>query len=131
VSGAEPARETATLYDAVGGMAFFRRLVDAFYRRVAEDEVLLPLYPEDDLTGARERLTLFLGQYWGGPDTYSQRRGHPRLRMRHQPFWIDVDARDRWVRHMTDAVDEVAPPDDVRRALLDYFDMAADAMINR
>lgn len=120
-----------TLYEAVGGMVFFRRLVDAFYRRVADDEVLLPLYPEEDLTGARERLTLFLGQYWGGPETYTQLRGHPRLRMRHQPYWIDRDARDRWVRHMTDAVDEVGPPDDVRGALLDYFAMAADHMVNR
>ncbi len=128
---ASPDNAPVTLYDAVGGMAFFRRLVDDFYDRVERDEVLQPMYPEDDMVGARERLTLFLGQYWGGPDTYSQRRGHPRLRMRHQPFWIDQDARDRWVSHMTAAVDTMAPPEDVRRALLDYFGMAADAMMNR
>lgn len=123
--------EGQTLYAAVGGMAFFRRLVDAFYRRVEADPVLRPLYPEDDLAGARERLTLFLGQYWGGPDTYSQRRGHPMLRRRHIPFPIDQDARDRWLTHMGDSVAELAPPADAARALIDYFAMAADAMINR
>lgn len=120
-----------TLYQAVGGMGFFRRLVEAFYMRVEADPVLRPLYPEDDLAGARERLTLFLGQYWGGPDTYSQRRGHPMLRRRHIPFPIGVDARDRWVAHMRAAVAELGPPDEVAQALEDYFAMAADAMVNQ
>lgn len=123
--------EEQTLYDAVGGMPFFRRLVAAFYVRVEADSVLRPLYPEQDLDGARDRLTLFLGQYWGGPDTYSQRRGHPMLRRRHIPFPIDQDARNRWVAHMGAAVAELSPPADVAQALTDYFAMAADAMVNR
>ncbi len=121
-----------TLFDAAGGMDFFRRLVDAFYERVAVDAPLLALYPEpDDLAGARERLTLFLAQYWGGPATYSDTRGHPRLRMRHMPFVIDEDARDRWLAAMMGAIDAVDPPPDVRQALSEYFVMAADAMRNR
>lgn len=123
--------EKRSVYDAVGGMVFFRRLVDGFYRRVEEDEVLMRLYPEDDMVGARERLTLFLGQYWGGPTTYSDRRGHPRLRMRHVDFWIDQDARDRWVMAMNAALAEVSPPDDIAQMMRDYFAMAADHMINR
>lgn len=123
--------EKRSVYDAVGGMVFFRRLVDGFYRRVEEDEVLMRLYPEDDMVGARERLTLFLGQYWGGPTTYSDRRGHPRLRMRHVDFWIDQDARDRWVTAMNASLAEVSPPDDIAQMMRDYFAMAADHMINR
>lgn len=123
--------EDQTLYEAVGGMGFFRRLVDAFYAGVENDPVLRPMYPPEELDGARERLTLFLGQYWGGPDTYSQRRGHPMLRRRHIPFPIDQAARDRWVTHMSAAIDQLAPPDDVATALRDYFAMAADAMVNR
>ena len=87
-----------TLYFRVGGMPFFERLVDAFYAGVATDDVLLPLYPEQpDLTGARHRLTLFLAQYWGGPTTYSDERGHPRLRMRHFPYPVGPTQRDRWL----------------------------------
>lgn len=124
--------EDVTLYDAVGGMPFFARLVDAFYDRVEKDADLLALYPDqEDLTGARMRLRLFLAQYWGGPDTYSQMRGHPRLRMRHVPFAIDEDARDRWLAAMTGAILEVDPPPAVAQALGDYFIMAADAMRNR
>ncbi len=100
---------TATLYERVGGARFFERLVDAFYDGVANDEVLLRLYPEaPDLTGARHRLTLFLIQYWGGPTTYSTERGHPRLRMRHMRFHIGREERDRWLTHMGDAVDGAA-----------------------
>ena len=121
--------EPARLYDAVGGMPFFERLVDRFYAGVAADEVLLPMYPEPrDLSGARHRLTLFLAQYWGGPTTYSEERGHPRLRMRHAPFPIGSLARDRWLHHMRAAVEACAPQDDVREALLTYFDMAAESM---
>ena len=89
-------------------MPFFERLVDAFYRGVATDEVLLPLYPEPpDLTGARHRLTLFLAQYWGGPHTYDDERGHPMLRMRHLPFRIGPLERDHWLANMAAAVDAV------------------------
>ena len=120
-----------TLYEAVGGMAFFGQLVDAFYRRVAGDAFLLALYPEpDDLSGARERLRLFLAQYFGGPTTYSDERGHPRLRMRHAPFAIATRERDHWLAAMHGAVAELAPSPEVTETLLAYFDMAADAMRN-
>jgi hemoglobin len=121
-----------SLYDEVGGMAFFTTLVDAFYDRVAADPILLPLYPEQhDLAPARERLTLFLAQYWGGPTTYSDARGHPRLRMRHAPFSIGVPERDSWMAAMTAALDDLAPPPGIRERLDAYFVMAADSMRNR
>jgi hemoglobin len=121
----------ATLYDAAGGMPFFVALVDGFYARVAQDPVLLVLYPEQvDLAPARERLTLFLAQYWGGPTTYSDARGHPRLRMRHGPFRISTVERDHWLRAMDDALTELAPADEIRARLDAYFMMAADAMRN-
>ena len=126
----------ASVYEAAGGEATFRRLVEAFYDGVAADPLLRPLYPEadqpgSDLPGARERLTLFLVQYWGGPATYSETRGHPRLRMRHQPFAIGRAERDAWLRHMTAAVDTLDVERGVRKALLDYFEAASTAMINR
>lgn len=121
-----------SLYDEVGGMAFFTALVDEFYDRVAADPILLPLYPEqDDLGPARHRLTLFLAQYWGGPTTYSDDRGHPRLRMRHAPFSIGVPERDAWMAAMTGALDELAPSANIRQRLDAYFVMAADSMRNR
>lgn len=124
-----------TLYDGVGGMPFFERLVDLFYERVATDELLLPLYPEQpDLTGARHRLTLFLAQYWGGPHTYVEERGHPRLRMRHFPFHIGPAERDRWLVHMAAAVESVCAdpgiPDGVNETLLAYFVSTAEHMRN-
>ena len=124
-----------TLYDGVGGMPFFERLVDAFYEGVATDELLLPMYPEQpDLSGARHRLTLFLAQYWGGPHTYMDERGHPRLRMRHFPFHIGPAERDRWLVHMAAAVGSVcaAPqiPDGVDEALMAYFVSTAEHMRN-
>jgi hemoglobin len=120
-----------SVYELAGGEKTFRLLVERFYARVAHDEVLRAIYPEPDLSGATERLSLFLIQYWGGPQTYSQLRGHPRLRMRHQPFAIGPGERDLWLGHMTAAVEslEVAPA--VRKALLDYFETASTAMINR
>lgn len=125
-------RETTTLYETVGGMPFFERLVDRFYEGVASDPELLALYPQpDDLAPARRHLTLFLAQYWGGPTTYSDERGHPRLRMRHAPFAIDAAARDRWLEHMHAAVDALDPPPPVRTALLEYFDWAAEGLRNR
>jgi len=121
----------STVYAAVGGMQFFERLVDAFYEGVEGDEVLAPLYPDaPDFSGARRRLRLFLAQYWGGPGIYSQERGHPRLRMRHFPFPVGPLQRDRWLLHMTHAVETVTTDGPVRRALMDYFTMAAEQMVN-
>ena len=122
---------TLTVYDRVGGMPFFERLVDRFYDGVAADPVLRPVYPERDLTGARHRLTLFLAQYWGGPRTYDEERGHPRLRMRHFPFAIGPAERDRWLVHMRAAIDASDAPEDARARLHEYMTMAADAMRNR
>jgi hemoglobin len=122
---------TLTVYDRVGGMPFFERLVDRFYVGVETDPVLRPVYPEQDLAGARHRLTLFLAQYWGGPRTYDAERGHPRLRMRHFPFAIGPAERDRWLVHMRAAVAELAPPSNVADAFEHYFDNAAEAMRNR
>ncbi|MGM7696716.1 globin [Microbacterium sp. A84] len=119
-----------TFYDEVGGYATFERIVDGFYREVALDPVLKPMYPEEDLGPAAERFTLFLVQYWGGPSTYSERRGHPRLRMRHQPFHVNPDARERWLRCMRTSLDEVrlSPLHDA--TLWDYLERAAYAMVN-
>ena len=121
---------TRSVYDLAGGEPVFRLLVQRFYARVATDPILRPVYPEPDLSGATERLTLFLIQYWGGPQTYNELRGHPRLRLRHRPFSIGQRERDAWLGHMTAAVEslDLTPP--VRRALLDYFETASTAMIN-
>jgi hemoglobin len=118
------------LWRELGGRPTFEKLVRKFYEGVASDEVLRPMYPEADLEGAIQRLTGFLEQYWGGPTTYSQERGHPRLRMRHQPFKVNPDARDRWMRHMRAAVDslELAPLNDAM--LWGYLERAAHAMVN-
>ncbi len=121
---------TATLFDQIGGHATFQRLVHEFYRGVAGDPVLKPMYPEADLAPAEERLTLFLEQYWGGPQTYSETRGHPRLRMRHQPFKVNPDARDRWLSHMAAAVDSLQLPPLQRETLWSYLERAAQAMVN-
>ncbi len=123
--------ERATLYDRAGGTPFFEALVGRFYDGVATDPLIRPLYPEPDLAGARHRLTLFLIQYWGGPTTYDQERGHPRLRMRHAPFAIGHAERDRWLVHMRAAVAVMTPPADVADELERYFAMAAEAMRNR
>ena len=125
------AADPGTLYDRAGGTPFFEALVGRFYDGVAEDPILRPAYPEPDLAGARHRLTLFLIQYWGGPTTYDQERGHPRLRMRHAPFAIGPVERDRWLVHMRVAVADLAPPPDVAAELERYFTMAAEAMRNR
>lgn len=122
---------TLTVYDRAGGMRFFERLVDRFYEGVEGDPVLRPVYPEQDLADARHRLTLFLAQYWGGPRTYDEERGHPRLRMRHFPFAIGPAERDRWLLHMRAALAELTPPADVADAFERYFDNAAEAMRNR
>ena len=124
--------QPVTVYETVGGQPFFDALVDRFYDRVAADPPLLALYPTpEDLTHARRHLALFLGQYWGGPTTYSEQRGHPRLRMRHAPFEIGPDARDRWLAAMMGALDDVDLEPEVRRAFDEYFAMAAESMRNR
>jgi hemoglobin len=120
-----------SFYQKIGGRPTFERLVRAFYDGIRTDEVLMPMYPEQpELEGAIQRLTGFLEQYWGGPGTYSEQRGHPRLRARHMPFTVNPDARDRWLRHMRAAVDslELSPLDDA--TLWGYLDRAAHAMVN-
>ena len=126
----DEAPEGITVFEAVGGMPFFERLVDAFYEGVVTDPVLLPLYPEADLTGAKRRLSLFLGQYWGGPMTYMEERGHPRLRLRHMPFPIGPDARDRWLLHMAAAVERTTDDSKIREVLMAYFVPAAEMLRN-
>lgn len=118
-----------TVYEQIGeeGIA---RLVEGFYRRVADDPVLRPMYPEDDLAPAARRLRMFLVQFFGGPDAYSQERGHPRLRLRHSPFTIDQTARDVWVRHMLAALDEAGVPDPARAVIVEYFERTATHLIN-
>jgi hemoglobin len=120
-----------SVYELAGGEKTFRLLVERFYARVAADEVLRAIYPEEDLSGATDRLSLFLIQYWGGPQTYSELRGHPRLRLRHQPFAIGSRERDLWLDHMTAAVESLDLGPAVRKALLDYFETASTAMVNR
>ena len=124
--------EQTSLYEAVGGLSFFEALVDRFYDAVAADPDLLAVYPEpEDLRPARSRLTLFLAEYWGGPPTYTEERGHPRLRMRHFPFAIGTAERDRWLQHMRAAVAGLDPPEEVARPLLEYFEMGAETVRNR
>ena len=129
-TGANGQSALPTFYDEVGGYPFFQKLIDDFYRGVADDPVLRPMYPEEDLGPAAERFTLFLVQYWGGPGTYSEQRGHPRLRMRHQPFKVNPEARDRWLGHMRNALDMAQLPPVQDAALWDYMDRAAHAMVN-
>ncbi|WP_308291543.1 globin [Microbacterium sp. G2-8] len=126
----QPTGGPPTFYEQVGGRSTFQQLVDVFYREVAEDEVLKPMYPEEDLGPAADRLLMFLEQYWGGPTTYSEQRGHPRLRMRHMPFHIDPDARDRWLRCMRTAVDSLGLAPVHEATLWDYLERAAHAMVN-
>ncbi|HEU0206737.1 MAG TPA: globin [Pseudolysinimonas sp.] len=118
-----------TLYDLVGGEAWFVDLVDRFYDGVEADPVLRPLYP-DDLTESRGHMTGFLVQYWGGPGTYSEQRGHPRLRMRHQPFAVTPEARDHWLQHMRAALDTLDLSPLHESMLWDYLERAAHAMVN-
>jgi len=120
-----------TFYDEVGGAPVFRALVSRFYAGVRTDPVLAPLYPQDDWDGAETRLRTFLEQYWGGPTTYSQERGHPRLRMRHAPFAIGTAERDAWLTHMRAAVDSLALSAEHDATLWGYLEMAAMSMQNR
>jgi hemoglobin len=117
-------------YEAVGGEPAFRKLVEVFYAGVADDPLLRPLYPEADLGPAADRLRMFLMQYWGGPRTYSEQRGHPRLRMRHAPFRVGPAERDAWLRHMRAALDSLGLPPEQERTLWDYLERAAYFMVN-
>ena len=123
--------EQITVFDAVGGMPFFDALTRRFYQGVASDPVLLAVYPTpEDLEPARMHLALFLAQYWGGPSDYNDERGHPRLRMRHQPFVIGAEERDRWLFHMQEALAATPAPAGVAREMTEYFRMAAEALRN-
>lgn len=120
-----------TIYEAVGGEAFFVSLVDRFYQDVEQDPILKPMYPAEDMEGARRRLHLFLMQYFGGPDTYSQERGHPRLRGRHMPFAIGQAERDAWMSHMLKSLKQADADEEIKIQMLDYFDRVATFMMNR
>ena len=122
--------QPASLYDRVGGHQTFVRLVEEFYRGVADDPPLRALYPEDDLGPAADRLRMFLEQYWGGPHTYSETRGHPRLRIRHAPFAVTADMRDRWLRHMNAALDSLGLPEPELSEFREYVTRAAAFLVN-
>lgn len=119
-----------SFYEAVGGREVFERLVDRFYEGVADDPLLRPMYPEEDLGPAKERLTMFLVQYWGGPKEYGECRGHPRLRIRHAVFPVSPAARDAWLRHMRTAVDSLELPPLLADTLWDHLDRAAHSLVN-
>jgi hemoglobin len=119
-----------SFFEAVGGADAFHQLVRGFYQRVGTDPVLRPLYPGDDLGPAEEHLRMFLVQYWGGPRTYSEQRGHPRLRMRHAPFRIGEAERDAWLRHMRAALDELQLRPELDTQFWDYLVMAAHSLVN-
>ena len=121
----------SSFYEQVGGEEFFSNLVSQFYAHVATDPILRPMYPESDLKGAAERLQLFLEQYWGGPTTYQENRGHPRLRMRHAGFHINAAARDAWLNAMHIVVDGMDMDATLRAQLWSYLEMAANSMVNQ
>jgi hemoglobin len=121
----------STFYEEIGGEVFFADLVSQFYAQVALDPILRPMYPETDLKAAATRLQWFLEQYWGGPSTYQENRGHPRLRMRHAEFHINIAAHDAWVKAMRIAVDGMEIKPELREQLWSYLEMAAAAMINQ
>ena len=118
-------------FEQIGGSATFRKLVDVFYEGVAKDELLRPMYPEEDLKGSARRLMMFLEQYWGGPKTYGEERGHPRLRMRHAEFHIDEAARDAWLRCMKSAVDEIEADAALKEEMWSYLEGAAQFLVNQ
>jgi hemoglobin len=130
MEGVSAVSEPANLYEAVGGEPTFRRIVARFYEEVARDEILRPLYPEEDLGPAAERFLLFLVQYWGGPTTYSDSRGHPRLRMRHAPFAVTPQAKDHWLMHFRAALDSVELTPEQDAQFWDYVTHAAQFMVN-
>ena len=120
----------SSFYEQVGGDAFFADLTSQFYAVVATDPILRPMYPDEDMKGAAQRLQWFLAQYWGGPTTYSDERGHPRLRMRHAGFHIDIAARDAWLACALGALDGMEMADVNRKQLREYLEMAAHGMVN-
>ena len=122
--------ESVSFYDEIGGWDTFHRLVERFYLGVATDPVLRPMYPEEDLSGAQERFTLFLVQYWGGPTTYSDTRGHPRLRMRHAPYAVTPDAKEHWLLHFRAALDEADLTPEQDEKFWNYITYAAQSMVN-
>lgn len=130
-SGERGAAVTDTVWAQIGGTEKFEQIARAFYRGIREDEVLAPMYPQDDWEGAIWRIQAFLEQYWGGPTAYSEERGHPRLRMRHAPFAVTPDAKERWLKHMHAALDEAELPPMHDAAFRDYVERAALAMVNR
>ena len=121
----------SNFYDEVGGEKFFAELVSLFYAQVATDPILRPMYPDDDLQAAARRLQLFLEQYWGGPTTYGEERGHPRLRMRHAQFPINEAAKDAWMRCMMAAVENIEIKEPERSELVQYLEMAANSLVNK
>lgn len=125
-----PSDASASVFELAGGHDAFTRLVAEFYRGVEGDPDLRALYPEEDLRPAAERLQMFLEQYWGGPHTYFERRGHPRLRMRHMPFAVTPTQRDRWLRHMRAALDTLHLDAALDERMWAYFAQAADFMVN-
>lgn len=126
--------QPSSFYEAVGGEEIFRRIVHEFYRQIPDDDVLGPMYPADDLAGAEDRLRWFLVQYWGGPQTFTEQRGHPRLRMRHMHFPIDAAARERWLVMMGKALDTVSDedlPEAPRAAMWEHMVRVADMLVNK
>ncbi len=121
---------TSTFYDQIGGEATIRAIVHTFYEGVAEDEILRPLYPEEDLGPAEDRFSLFLMQYWGGPATYSETRGHPRLRMRHAPFAVTPESAERWLFHFRAGLDRAALTPEQDEQFWTYVRHAAKFMVN-
>ena len=130
IKGLSGERVGGNFFELVGGSETFKKLTDKFYEGVAKDDVLRPMYPEEDLGPATERLRMFLEQYWGGPTTYQEQRGHPRLKMRHAPFKINPLARERWLHHMEVAVDSLDLAPLHKAELWGYLDRAATAMLN-
>jgi hemoglobin len=122
--------EDTTIYEQVGGMTTFERLTDNFYDRIEQDPLLRPMFPAS-LDEPKHRLALFLAQFFGGPETYSEQRGHPRLRARHLPFPIGRQQRDAWVGHMLAAIDAVEIPEPARTQMQRYFQDAATFLINQ
>ncbi|HIW92372.1 MAG TPA: globin [Candidatus Corynebacterium avicola] len=126
--------QPSSLFEAIGGEPMFDRIVSEFYRQVPDDPILGPMYPADDMDGAEDRLRWFLMQYWGGPQTFNEQRGHPRLRMRHMHFHINPAARERWLVLMGNALETIPEedlPEPARAALWDHMVRVADMLVNR
>ncbi len=125
------AEQEVSFYDRIGGHQVFESLASHFYALITVDPILRPMYPDEDLKGSARRLMLFLEQYWGGPKTYGEERGHPRLRMRHAEFHIDGAARDAWLRCMKSAVDEIDASEELKAELWSYMEGAAQFLVNQ